>query len=88
MRLSHEFAAPPMSHSVDFSASSSLITPTSLIRILAEQCWEIRRYARAFGSTVTFRRDDGRVQKYRIVGRTKRTLRPVLFPTYPQWQGI
>ena len=68
MRLSHEFAAPPMSHSVDFSASSSLITPTSLIRILAEQCWEIRRYARAFGSTVTFRRDDGRVQKYRIVG--------------------
>jgi hypothetical protein len=36
MRLSHEFAAPRLSHSVDFSASSSLIMPTSLIRMIAE----------------------------------------------------
>jgi transcription elongation GreA/GreB family factor len=42
----------------------------------------------AFGSTATFRRDDGRVQKYYIVERTKRTLRPVLFPSYPQWHGF
>jgi hypothetical protein len=31
---------------IDFSASSSLITPTSVIRMIAEQLWEIRRYAR------------------------------------------
>ena len=36
----------------------------------------------AFGSTVTFMREDGRVQKYRIVERTKRIPRPVLFPSY------
>ena len=28
----------------------------------------LRQLTLAFGSTVTFRRDDGRVQKYRIVG--------------------
>jgi transcription elongation GreA/GreB family factor len=44
----------------------------------------------AFGSRsmVTFRRDDGRVQKYRIVGEDEADLRPVLFPSYPQWQGF
>ena len=42
----------------------------------------------AFGGTVTFRRDDGRVQKYCIMERTKRTLRPVLFPSSSLWQGL
>ena len=41
----------------------------------------------AFGSTVTFRRDDGRVQKYHIVGEDERILRPVPFPSCPRWQG-
>jgi hypothetical protein len=44
MRLFHEFAAPRLSHTVDFSASSSLITPK--IQMIAERLWEIRRYAR------------------------------------------
>jgi len=51
MRFSRQFAAPPLSHSVDFSASSSL-TPTPLIRMIAEQRWEIRRYARSLKSLV------------------------------------
>jgi len=40
-----------------------------------------------FGSTVTFRRSDGRVQTYRIVGE-ERTRRPGLFPSCPQWRGL
>jgi transcription elongation GreA/GreB family factor len=40
----------------------------------------------AFGSTVTFRRGDGRVQKYLIVGEDEADPRPILFPSYPQWQ--
>lgn len=39
----------------------------------------------AFGSRVTFRRHDGRVQ--RLWERTKRTPRPVLFPSYLRWRG-
>ena len=42
----------------------------------------------AFGSTVTFRRDDGRVQKYHIVGEDEQTPRPVPFPSYPRWHGL
>ena len=38
----------------------------------------------AFGSMVTF----GRVQKYRIVGEDEADLTPVLFPSYPRWQGF
>jgi hypothetical protein len=33
MRFSHELAASRLSHGMDFSASTSLITPTSLMRI-------------------------------------------------------
>jgi transcription elongation GreA/GreB family factor len=40
----------------------------------------------AFG--VTFRRGDGRVQKYRIVGEDEADPKAVLFPSYPQWQGL
>jgi hypothetical protein len=40
----------------------------------------------AFGSTVTFRRDDGRCRNIISWERTKRTLRPVPYPSCPQWQ--
>jgi transcription elongation GreA/GreB family factor len=42
----------------------------------------------ALGSMVTFRRGDGRVQKYRIVGEDETDPKAGLFPSSPQWQGF
>jgi transcription elongation GreA/GreB family factor len=42
----------------------------------------------AFGSTVTFRRDDGRVQKYYIVGEDEADPKAGSIPSYPQWHGF
>jgi transcription elongation GreA/GreB family factor len=42
----------------------------------------------AFGSTVTFRRGDGRVQKYRIVGDDEADPKAGSIPSYHQWQGF
>ena len=42
----------------------------------------------AFGSTVTFSATMDACRNIVSLGRTKRTLSPVLFPSYPQWQGF
>jgi hypothetical protein len=42
----------------------------------------------AFGSTVTFGRGDGRVQKYPTVGDDEADPRAARLPSDPQWQGL